>query len=147
MDKLSTANPFVFLCNLYLFYQQHPRPIYRYTAIDHWPLQFHSSYFTERIEVREVCLHYLVYQHDYPVAAEVPRASQEINCKAGSMNAPRTLGMYYQTPLPCPVHGVRLFLLVLSKCIAVWQKGRQLTLCYCILSCGSLMAIIWFLCI
>lgn len=44
------------------------------------------------------------------------------------MNAPRTLEMYVQTPLPCPVHGVRLFVLVLSKCITFWQKGRQLTL-------------------
>lgn len=109
------------------------------TAVDHWP---HNTWYISSSllcnsphpilqqkqrhrGIREVYLHYLIYQHDYlVVVAKVPRDSQEIHCKAGSMNAPRTL----ETPFPCPVQGQTIPVTVLSKCITFWQKGRQLTL-------------------
>lgn len=117
----------VFLWNLYLLDQQHPRPFYglcycnRSLAPQYLmyfilsTVQFYSPYFYRKKQrysgIREVCLHYLIYQCDYCVVAEVPRASQEIHHTAGSMNAPRSLEIYIQTPLPCPPHGVRLFVL------------------------------------
>lgn len=85
--------------------------------------EFHLQRVQRYNRVREVCLHYLIYQLAYlVVVTEVLRASQEIHCKAGSMNAPRTL----ETCMTCP-WGQTILVTVVSKCIAFWQKGRQLT--------------------
>lgn len=62
VNRLSTANPFELLWNLYLLNQQHPRPFYGLCYCNRSPIpqylmyfilstpQFHSPYFTARTE-------------------------------------------------------------------------------------------------
>lgn len=111
-------------------------PMASVTAVDHWPhnvdcisrLCIPFTLFYRSRGVREICAwlnsHYYVAANE-----EVPRASQEIHCKAGSTNAPRTLEMCVQTlsSMSC-LWGHTIHFVVLSKFITFLQKRRQITM-------------------
>lgn len=140
VEKLSNTNSFVLLRNLYLWltlsqasydlcyctWSFAPQYLLYFILST---LQFHSPYFTEGQRyrgVREVCawlnFHYVVDNE------EVPRASQEIDCKAGSKNAPRTLETCVQSlsSTPC-LWGQTILFIVLRKFKTFLQKRRQMT--------------------